>query len=103
MTRFLNYVSNAKVIAAISDPNDRRLPAVRLCYDLAQENLAAEEAIVAAIERVEFFISEELECRQRSLLPTSETGDQSCIDSAKAALRAANQIKIYLGAQGGAK
>ena len=63
--------------------------------------MSVEEAIVAAVQRVEIFISEELECRLASMLPASDTGDQGYIDSAKAALRAANQIKIHLGAQGG--
>jgi len=98
MTRFMNYISNAKVINAIGESIPRASQAVRLCRDLADENLASEEAIVAAVLRAESFIADELECRESSMMPPSD-GDAAYIESAKAALRAIERIKDYLGAE----
>jgi hypothetical protein len=96
MTRFMNYISNAKVITAISESIPRAGQAVRLCRDLASENLTAEEAIVSAVLRAKNFIADELECRESSMMPPSD-GDAAYIESAKAALLAIEQIETYLG------
>lgn len=57
-------------------------------------------AIRAAWDRVRSFIADELECRESSMMPPSND-DASYIESAKAALRAADQLGVHLGAQTG--
>lgn len=98
MTRFMNYISNAKVINAISESIPRAGQAVRLCRDLASESLATEEAIVAAVLLAERFIADELECRESSMMPPSND-DAAYIESAKAALRAIETIRFSLGVE----
>jgi hypothetical protein len=53
-----------------------------------------------AWKRVRAFIADELECRESSMMPPSDD-DARYIASAKEALRAADQIGIYMGRQGG--
>jgi hypothetical protein len=62
-----------------------------------------DDAIRAAYETVRNFISEELECREASLLPISCPDDIGYIDSAKAALSAADQLGVHLGVNTGQK
>lgn len=57
-------------------------------------------AIRAAWERVRNFIADELECRESSMMPPSND-DASYIESAKVALRAADQLGVHLGTQTG--
>jgi len=100
MTRFMNYISNAKIVVAIGDSIPRAGQAVRLCKDLACENLATEEAVASALKQVRAFIADELECRESSMMASDQ--DASYIMSAKAALQAVDELAMNLtGPAGG--
>ena len=75
--------------------------ALKLLNAESRSDPTAPEPIIAAFECVHGFIVQELECREASMLPASDTGDEGYSDSANAALRAANQLRLYLGLEGG--
>ena len=57
---------------------------------------AAAQKIAAAFSCIETFVAEELECRERSMIPPFDDYETKYIDSAKAALSAVTQIKAHL-------